>query len=111
MSVTCCWGGYMMIGEKQIIGFKIEVFIEPDDDGFHAYCPALKGLHTYGDTEEQALNNARDAAEAYLESSIKHGDSIPVGVLLQKDVEANPHKNIRQANRHMEELQVACAIT
>ena len=69
----------MMQGEKQIIGFKIEVIVEPDEDGFHAYCPALKGLHTCGDTEKEALNNAKDAAIAYLESSIKHGDYIPAG--------------------------------
>jgi len=40
---------------------KVEIFIEPDGDGFHAYCPALKGLHTCGDTEEEALENAKDA--------------------------------------------------
>ena len=60
--------------------FKVRIIIEPDGDGFHAYCPALKGLHVDGDTIEEALKNAQDGATAYLESLIQHGDPIPVGV-------------------------------
>lgn len=61
--------------------FKIEIIVEPDDDIFHAYCPALKGLHTCGNTEEEAFDNAKDAAIAYLLSLIKHRDPIPIGVI------------------------------
>jgi len=64
--------------------FLIEITVEPDDDIFHAYCPALKGLHTCGDTEEKAFDNAKDAAVAYLLSLIKHGDPIPVGIIVPK---------------------------
>ena len=64
----------------------LEIVIEPDDIGFHAYCPALKGVHTCGDTEEEALRNVKDAAIAYLESSIKHHDPIPVGIVMRKDI-------------------------
>jgi len=63
--------------------FRVAIVIEPDGDGFHAYCPALKGLHTCGETQEEALQNAKDAATAYLRSLIKHGDPIPVGVAVQ----------------------------
>jgi len=98
----------MIQGEKQIIGFKIQVIVEPDDDGFHAYCPALKGLHTCGNTEKEALNNAKDAAIAYLTSCIKHGDYIPVGIQVQKDIRQSISK---KANQHTEDLQIACAIS
>lgn len=60
--------------------YEIKVIIERDGPGFYAHCPALKGLHTYGDTKEQAFSNARDAAVAYLRSLIKHGDPIPLGI-------------------------------
>ena len=50
------------------IHFTIEIIVEPDDDGFHAFCPALKGLHVGGDTEEEALKNAFDGSILYLES-------------------------------------------
>lgn len=55
------------------IDSSIEIAVEPDESGFHAYCPALKGLHVSGSTEKEALQNAKDAATAYLESLIKHG--------------------------------------
>ena len=54
---------------------EVSIIIEPDGDSFHAYCPAFKGLHTCGDTEEEALNNAVQAVAAYLRSLIKHAKS------------------------------------
>ena len=69
--------------------FKVQVVIEPDGTGFHAYCPALKGLHTCGDTEEEALQNAKDAATAYLRSLMKHGDPIPIGITQPKGILVN----------------------
>ncbi len=83
----------MQSTDKPNTSFKICVVVEPDGDQFHAYCPALTGLHTCGDTEEEALDNARDAAIAYLRSLIKHGDPIPVGVLADKEKEKmGPHR-------------------
>ena len=68
-------------GRKQI-EFQVEIIVEPDGDEYHSYCPALKGLHACGETVEEALSNARDAATAYIESLIKHGDPNPVGVVI-----------------------------
>lgn len=59
--------------------FRVQVIIEPDADGFHAYCPTLKGLHVGGDTREEALKNAKDAVIVYLRAFIKHNHSIPIG--------------------------------
>lgn len=66
---------------NQNFKFKIRIFIEPDDGGYHAYCPELKGFHAAGDTEKEALKNAKDAAYAYLGSLIKHNEPIPLGVM------------------------------
>jgi predicted RNase H-like HicB family nuclease len=99
-----------MYGAKPIIGFRIRVIVEPDEVGFHAYCPALEGLHTYGDTKQEALQNAKDAAIAYLESSIKHHDPIPVGIVMQKDAKGILHTPRKRASHHTEDLTVACAI-
>lgn len=100
-----------MNGGKPIIGFKVEVIVEPDEGGFHAYCPALKGLHTCGDTKEEALRNAKDAAIAYLQSSIKHGDPIPVGILMREEVGGATSIPVNRASRHTANLKVACAIS
>jgi predicted RNase H-like HicB family nuclease len=64
----------------QLLEFKVLIVIEPDGKSFHAFCPSLKGLHVDGETKEKALQNAAQAAVLYLESLIRHGDPIPIGV-------------------------------
>ena len=44
-----------------------------EDGGFHAFCPALPGCHSQGDTLEEASANIREAIELYLESLRDHG--------------------------------------
>lgn len=101
-----------MFRRKRMIGFRVDVLVEPDDAGFHAYCPALKGLHTCGDTEQEALQNVRDAAIAYLRTSIKHGDPIPIGIVIHKESNEGIHTVSGEVGRytHTEELAVACTI-
>lgn len=65
---------------------RIQVVIEPDEGRYHAYCPALKGLHVDGETEEEALKNADTAVRAYLESLAKHDEPIPVGIIEREPV-------------------------
>ncbi|MBI4180660.1 MAG: type II toxin-antitoxin system HicB family antitoxin [Chloroflexi bacterium] len=95
-----------MVRSKSTLEFRVQVFVEPDDKGFHAYCPALKGLHTYGDTRIEAVQNAKDAIEAYLKSSIKHGDPIPLGILHEHTETPDTEGN---QGRYSEELSVAFA--
>ncbi len=57
------------------------------EGGYHAFCPALKGCHTQGDTLDEALVNVKEAIEAYLESRWNHGESPPVEDILIKPVE------------------------
>lgn len=56
------------------------------DGGFHASCPALRGCHSQGDTLDEAIDNIREAIEAYLESVAAHGEPIPREDLLIKPV-------------------------
>lgn len=72
------------------LALKFSVVIEPDEAGFHAYCPALKGLHVDGATESEAFNNAVAAAKVYLASLSAHGDPLPVGPNLEVRGEAVP---------------------
>jgi len=55
---------------------KLKIVLEKGMDGYIvAYCPALKGCVTQGKTEEEALNNIKEAIELYLEvdpQDIKH---------------------------------------
>ncbi len=66
---------------------KLTVIIEQDDGAWHAFCPALKGLHVDGDTQEEALTNAIEAAKVYINSLAMHRESLPIGSDFSVDVE------------------------
>jgi predicted RNase H-like HicB family nuclease len=68
--------------------YRYTVILEREDDGgFHAFVPALKGCHTQGDTEEEALINAQEAISLYIESLQANGESVPSEDLLIRPVE------------------------
>jgi len=53
---------------------RYRVLIQRDEDGaFVAEVPALPGCITQGKTREEALRNAQEAVQAYLESLRAHG--------------------------------------
>jgi predicted RNase H-like HicB family nuclease len=56
---------YTVILEKQAVG------------GYHVYCPALRGCHSEGETEAEAMRNIREAMEVYIESLVAHNEPIP----------------------------------
>lgn len=100
--------------EIRTIKVRVRFIAEPDDGGFHVYCPELKGLHVGGATEDEAFENARHAAEAYLMSLIRHNDPLPVGSqdtkvdlgeLLLKA--ASKAFGISQSHSRIEELSIA----
>jgi predicted RNase H-like HicB family nuclease len=76
------------LGEKIIHRARVTVIVEPDDGGFHAYAPALEGLHVDGKTKDEALENAVQAITVYLDSLSRHEDPFPIGPDLTLDKEA-----------------------
>ena len=47
---------------------KFHVILEPaEEGGYNVNVPALDGCYTQGDTEEEALKNAKEAITCYLE--------------------------------------------
>ena len=66
------------IGQSNMLRVVIEEDrFENGTSAYHAYCPALKGCHTWGHSPEEALANIREAAELYVEDLIDAGDPIP----------------------------------
>ncbi len=46
-----------------------EVILQPSDEGgYTIHVPSLKGCVTEGDTEEEALENIKDAIQVWLDS-------------------------------------------
>lgn len=61
--------------------FRFRVLIFQDEDGiFVAEVPALPGCISQGSTRQEALANAREAIELYIESLEVHGDPIPPAI-------------------------------
>jgi predicted RNase H-like HicB family nuclease len=68
--------------------YRYTVILEPEEDGgFHAFVPALKGCHTQGANEEEALANAQEAISLYIESLTARGEPVPGEDLLIRPVE------------------------
>jgi len=58
--------------------YNFTVVIEPDEQGFHAYVPALPGCHTFADTIDEARRNILEALELHLQSMLEDGEPVPV---------------------------------
>ena len=64
---------------------RYTVILESEEEGgFHIWCPALKGCHSQGDTQEEALDNIQEAIAAYLESLRDEGSPLPADVTVQQ---------------------------
>jgi len=51
---------------------NMKILLEKGEDGYIvASCPALKGCWSQGKTEEEAINNIREAIQLYLETDPK----------------------------------------
>ena len=53
------------------------VLTSDESGGFVVSVPMLPGCVSQGETREEALANIREAASAYVESLIAHGEEIP----------------------------------
>jgi predicted RNase H-like HicB family nuclease len=59
VEINCGGGGKMK--------FRIVVEYDTETRSYAAYCPELPGCCSAGDTEKEALENAREAITLYLE--------------------------------------------
>ena len=59
--------------------YVFRVVVEPDEDRWHAYCPALEeyAASTWGYTEEEAFRNIEEVIQMTIEELIEDGKPIP----------------------------------
>ena len=59
--------------------YTFKVVVEPDDDRWHAYCPALEkyGAVTWGNTKEEALNHIQEVVQMVVDELAEEGSPIP----------------------------------
>lgn len=58
--------------QRELISGR-EVIFEPDETGYHASCPELRGCHSYGETLAEARVNVEEAIALWLESGEELG--------------------------------------
>lgn len=83
-------GGFLRRGKMILdMEYSYTVLFEPaEEGGYIAFCPALPGLVTEGDTYEQTRERVKEAIEGYVESLRKDGLPAP----LDKKLALNPVK-------------------
>jgi predicted RNase H-like HicB family nuclease len=57
------------------------VFAPQEEGGYHVYAPDLPGLHTQGETLDEATANAEEALALYIEGLREDGLSLDTGVI------------------------------
>jgi len=63
----------------------VEFVFEPQvDGGYHAYTPELPGLHTQGDSLEDATANAEEALALYVEGLREEGRPLQMGIVRRR---------------------------
>lgn len=63
--------------------YTFKVVVEPDEDRWHAYCPALEqyGAATWGNTEEEALRHINEVVQMVVEELVEASGTFPLGTL------------------------------
>lgn len=59
--------------------YTFKVVVEPDEGGYHAYCPALRrfGAVTQGSTATDALKNINEVVQTIMDELEEDGIALP----------------------------------
>ena len=59
--------------------YTFQVVVEPDEERWHAYCPALenRGASTWGYTREETLKHIDEVVQLVVDTMIDHGEPLP----------------------------------
>lgn len=74
--------------------YAFKVIVEPDDDKWHSYCPALKkyGASTWGNTKEEAIKHIGEVVQMVIAELVEDGEEIPEEP--KEDVEIFPEPRV-----------------
>jgi predicted RNase H-like HicB family nuclease len=76
--------------------YTFRVVVEPDEDRWYAYCPALegKGGATWGHTREEAIKHIGEVVQLVVESMIEHGERLPEETTEEVQVTVEPRVTV-----------------
>ncbi len=62
----------------KFFNFEVAIEKEPDDKGYLAYCPNLKGCFSNGRSIEAARRNIREALVQHVQSCLANDIPVPI---------------------------------
>ena len=73
--------------ENGVTTYTFRIVVEPDEDRWRAYAPALEaqGASTWGYTREEALANIREVLEMIVGELAEEGRSVPADVAVSEE--------------------------
>jgi len=76
--------------------YTFKVIVEPDEDRWHAYCPALEshGAATWGYTREEALKHINEVVQLVVDSMTEHGELLPDETVEGVEVTVEPRVTV-----------------
>jgi predicted RNase H-like HicB family nuclease len=65
--------------DREKTTYTYRVVVEPDEDAWHAWCPALQsyGAATWGKTQAEALRHIREVVAMVVAELIEDGETLP----------------------------------
>jgi predicted RNase H-like HicB family nuclease len=78
---------YTPITEGHMKTYVFRVVVEPDEDRWAAYCPALHhlGAATWGHTQEEALQHINEVVQMIVQELLEDGEPIPEDVQVSSE--------------------------
>jgi predicted RNase H-like HicB family nuclease len=64
------------------VTYTFTVVVEPDEDAWHAHCPALQGYGaaTWGSSRDEALRHIREVVGMVVAELVEDGENLPADV-------------------------------
>ena len=82
--------------------YVFRVVVEPDEDRWQAYCPALEkyGAATWGYTQEEALKNIKEVVEMVIGELVEDKEPIPDEPKEEVSIFSEPQVAVTIQNAH-----------
>jgi len=102
---------------SQAFEYQVNIAFDPRDGIYVARVPELENCHTHGDSPEEALTNAKEAIELWIETAQERKIPIPEPMSLRKfsgkfvvraqeDLHASLAREALRSGKSMNELAV-----
>ncbi|MCF6095676.1 type II toxin-antitoxin system HicB family antitoxin [Thermovorax subterraneus] len=92
------------MSENYKYGLKISVLTEEDGGGFFVEVPDLPGCMADGDTLEEAIKNAKEAIESWIEAAKAEGRPIPEPTFYKDEEDYSGRLTVRIPKKLHKEL-------